>query len=167
MKLETQRTYIREFCLEDAEAVLAFNGNEQVTQYTGDAGMVKTLTDAKNIIANIWLREYKEYGYGRWAVVEKSSNKVIGFCGLKYLPDVGAPDIGYRFLPECWGKGYATETATACIEYCKTHLGVKKIIGDVMEDNIASVKILQKLGLTFSGYIKEDGQTFMRFMSAA
>lgn len=163
MKLETARTYIREFTMEDAEAVLAFSANEDVTKYTGDAGMISSLEDAKHVISNIWLKEYKQYGYGRWAVVDKTNDKVIGFCGLKYLPEVGMPDVGYRFLPEYWGKGLATETAQACVDFCTNKLGVAKFFGDVMEDNAASVQVLKKLGLNFSGYIEESGHTYMRF----
>tara|TARA_Y100000034_G_C6744987_1_gene330800 strand:- start:19 stop:516 length:498 start_codon:yes stop_codon:yes gene_type:complete len=163
MKLETNRTYIREFTLADAEAVLAFSSNEQVTRYTGDAGLMTSLEDARQVISNIWLKEYKQYGYGRWAVVDKSNDRVIGFCGLKFLPDVGMPDIGYRFLPEYWGKGLATETAQACIKFCKEQLAVTAFFADVMEDNTASVNVIKKLGLTFTKYVQEGGETFMRF----
>lgn len=164
MKIETPRTYIREFTIEDAEAVLAFNSNALVTRYTGDANMVKTLGDAKTVIKDIWLKEYAKYGYGRWAVVDKGSGKVIGFCGLKYIPEVGMPDIGYRFLPEYWGQGYATETALACVTYCKEQLGVTHFFGDVMEDNQASVKVLKKVGLKFNGLIKSYGDIYARYL---
>lgn len=164
MKIETPRTYIREFTLEDAEAVLAFNGNAQVTKYTGDADMVSNLADAKSVIQDVWLQEYNKYGYGRWAVVDKGSGRVIGFCGLKYIPEVGLPDVGYRFLPEYWGKGYASETAVACIQYCKEELGITRFFGDVMEQNVASVKVLKKLGLRFSGFIDYCGETYQRYL---
>jgi len=164
MKIETARTYIREFTLADAEAVLKFNSNAQVTKYTGDAGMVNSLEQARQVISDIWLAEYSKHGYGRWAVVDKASDTVIGFCGLKFIPSLGIPDIGYRFFPEYWGKGYATETAKACIAYCNDHLGVHEYFADVMADNIASVKLIRKLGLKFNGFIQEDGFTFMRFM---
>lgn len=163
MTIETARTYIREFTMADAEAVLNFSNNNQVTKYTGDAGMVNNLEDAKNVIQNIWLKEYKKYGYGRWAVVDKETNQVIGFCGLKYIPEVGMPDLGYRFIPEFWGKGYASETAIACVNYCKQKLDIHRFFGDVMEQNIASVKVLQKVGLKFNGIIQHDNETFMRY----
>ena len=163
MKIETTRTYLREFQLDDAAAVLKFNDNRDVTRYTGDAGMITSLNDARRVITDIWHREYKLYGYARWAVVEKSNLQVIGFCGLKYIPKLGMPDIGYRFLPEYWGKGLATETAMASVEYCRAQLNVQRYFADVMEENTASVKVIRKLGLRFHQYIKEDGFTFMRF----
>ena len=161
--LETERTYLREFSPDDAKAVLALSGNPQVTRYTGDADMVKTLEDAEGVIRTIWLREYKEYGHGRWAVVDKSSSVVIGFCGFKYIPQVQMPDIGYRFLPEYWGKGLASETALACIHFADVNLHIPKYFADVMPDNHASVRVIEKLGMKFSKNIEEDGETFRRF----
>ena len=167
MKIETERTYIRQFTLDDAEAVLALNGNKSVTRYTGDAGAITNVNEARQVIKEVWLREYSLYGYGRWAVVDKSKDKVIGFCGLKYLPDVGMPDIGYRFLPEYWGQGLASETAIACVSYCQEQLGIESYFGDVMKDNLASIKVLKKLGLKFTGLVQERGFTFMRFKQSS
>jgi len=161
--IETERTLLREFRLEDAEAVLKFNVNTEVTRYTGDAGMIKTLDDAKRVIQSIWLKEYQEYGYGRWAVVDKASGDVVGFCGFKYFPSLGMPDIGYRFLPEYWGKGLATETAFACVDFAKQNLAFTRYFADVMPDNIASKRVIEKLGLTYSETIQEDGIDFLRY----
>ena len=161
--IETNRTIIREFQLADAADVLNFSSDAQVTRYTGDAGMISSIADAEDIITNIWHHEYKRYGYGRWAVVDKNTKKVIGFCGLKYIDNLGMPDIGYRFLPEFWGKGYATETAEACINYYQNILGLSRFFGDAMQDNLASIKVLKKLGLKFNCFIKENNHTFMRF----
>ncbi|WP_171044281.1 GNAT family N-acetyltransferase [Pseudoalteromonas citrea] len=164
MKINTLRTIIREFTLADASSVLALNGDPIVTQYTADNSPILTLNDAQTVISNIWLHEYALYGYGRWAVLDNTTHKVIGFCGLKYIPEVGLPDIGYRFLPQYWGNGYATESALACTAYCKSELGVSQFFGDVIADNKASIRVLQKLGLKFSGYVKTDSITFQRYL---
>ncbi|KGK00341.1 GNAT family N-acetyltransferase [Thalassotalea sp. ND16A] len=161
--LTTARTYLREFKMTDAEAVLRFNGDSRVTKYTGDANMVKKLPDAEHIIANIWLAEYQQHGYGRWAVVDRFSHQVIGFCGFKYIADLAMPDFGYRFLPEYWGKGFGSETALACKYYGQKELGISRYFADAMADNVASIKIIKRLGLKFSGYIEEDKQTYIRF----
>ena len=164
MKFETNRTYIREFCLTDAAAVYDFNSDPFVTRYTGDAGLVKKIEDAEHIIQNIWLKEYRKYGYGRWAVVDKKTNKVIGFAGFKFIPDMGMPDIGYRLLPSYWGKGFATEITQASAEYFGNELGNTMYFGDAMEGNYASIKILTKLGLKFGGYVKDGEHLFLRFI---
>ncbi|MGS0728094.1 GNAT family N-acetyltransferase, partial [Shewanella sp. 0m-11] len=70
---ETPRLIIREFNLDDVQAVYDFNADERVNLYTGDAGVVKSLADAERIIRDIWLNEYLQFGYARWAVVLKES----------------------------------------------------------------------------------------------
>ncbi|WP_081991002.1 GNAT family N-acetyltransferase [Pseudoalteromonas piratica] len=145
--IETPRMLMRQFTLEDAEQVFKFSSNEDVTRYTGDAGWVNTINDAENIIRNIWLKEYNEIGYARFAIILKENNQVIGFCGLKYEPELNAPDIGYRMLPEYWGKGLGMEASRAALEYAFNQLGLSYIVGEVDVANTASHKILTNLGL--------------------
>lgn len=163
MRIETNRTIIREFTLEDAQAVLRFNNYPLVTRYTGDADMVNTLADAKKVISTIWLTEYEQYGYGRWAVINKIDHQVMGFCGLKFNPELGLPDIGYRFLPQYWQQGYATETATACLRYCQTQLNINDVFADIMPDNKGSIRVIEKLGFELSELIEFEGCQYLRY----
>ena len=144
--IETNRIILREFIESDAPAVYAYNSNLEVQKYTGDE-LITSLERAKEIIRTISFKDYENYGYGRWAVVYKPDNKVIGFAGLKYLPEIGETDIGFRFLPKYWGKGIATEASKAIIQYGFEHLHLKRIIGIAMQKNLASNKVLQKIGL--------------------
>ena len=148
MILETERLILRHFELSDAEAVLNYSVNPEVTRYTGDADEVQTLDDAKHVITHIWHRDYEKFGYGRFALVEKESDLVIGFCGLKYLPDYDKTDLGYRMLPEYWGRGYATESSQAALDYGKNVLKLKEVVGLADVNNIASQKVLLKLGFS-------------------
>jgi RimJ/RimL family protein N-acetyltransferase len=157
IKIETERILLREFTLEDCEAVFEFSMNKEVQKYTGDITL-QTVNQAKDIIKNVWFSDYKKYGYGRWAVVYKPVNKVIGFAGLKYLPELDETDIGYRFLPEYWGKGIATEVSKEIIKYGFEVLKLKKIIGITMTNNIASSKVLEKIGLGFYKYDSYKGE---------
>ncbi len=166
--IETARLQMREFCKDDIDAVYEFSTNSQVVKYTGDDGMVKDKHDAENIIRNIWLAEYKKYGYARYALIHKADNRVIGFCGVKYEPDIlgpgiGCPDIGYRMLPEYWGQGLATEAVKACLNYAKDELGLTRIIGEVAEDNIASNKLLLKLGFKVTEKYERGGFKLNRY----
>ncbi|PHS54613.1 MAG: GNAT family N-acetyltransferase [Lutibacter sp.] len=111
--------------------------------------MVASINQAKDIISNVWFSDYQKYGYSRWAVVYKPENKVIGFAGLKYLPEINETDIGFRFLPEYWGKGIATEVSKKIIEYGFKILKLEKIIGIAMPENNASSRVLEKIGLDF------------------
>jgi RimJ/RimL family protein N-acetyltransferase len=146
--IETPRTFLRQFTIEDVQAVYDLNANLEVQKYTGDE-LVSTVERAREIITNINFPDYEKYGYGRWAVVHKQDTRVIGFAGLKYLPEVDETDIGYRFLPAYWGKGIATEVSRPIIDYGFDKLNLSRIIGIAMQDNIASIKVLEKIGLVY------------------
>ncbi len=154
--LETERLLLREFTLEDVEAVYEFGSNEEVTKYTGDP-LVPSREEAENIIRNVWFEDYKIYGYGRLATIYKPDNKLIGFAGLKYLPEFEETDLGFRFLPQYWGQGLATEASRALLDFGFKHLMLKRIIGIAMPENIGSWKVLEKVGMEFYKTDDYDG----------
>ncbi len=90
------------------------------------------------------------------ACVEKASGRLVGFSGLKYLENLQEVDIGYRFLPESWGKGYATESARAILQHGAREYQLQRIIGLVDPANHSSARVLQKLGLAFEKRIDLD-----------
>ena len=155
--LETPRLILREFELSDAEAVLRFNSDDQVTKYTGDKGNITTLDEAREVIRSVWQYGYQHDGYARLAAVDKATNQVIGFCGLKYLPEYQMADVGYRFLPQFWGQGLATEGAKAAMEYGFKQLKLDHIMGMAVPENVGSTKVLLKIGLLPAGQIIDLG----------
>ena len=150
--IETKRLILRKFTLEDAEGYFRLNSNREVTRFTGDKPF-GSIADAVQVLLNAPLRDYEVHGFGRLACVDKASGELIGFSGLKYLPEMDEVDLGYRFLPECWGRGYATESSVAVMDYGLETLGLKRIIGVVEPDNVASVKVLQKVGMRHEGKV--------------
>lgn len=85
-------------------------------------------------------------GWGVWIVIDKKSNVVIGDMGFKGGPNSEyAVEIGYGIVPSRRGKGYATEAAMALVEWAFTSEDVKKIVAECLEDNIASIRVLEKL----------------------
>lgn len=154
IKIETERLILREFELTDIEAVYEFNSNEEVQRYTGDT-ILESREHAKKIITDVWFEDYMRYGYGRWAVIYKPDNRLIGFAGLKFLPEFNETDIGYRILPDYWRRGIVSEASVEIIKYGFEKLNLERIIGIASVENIGSWKILEKIGLTFyqkSGY---------------
>ncbi len=154
--IETDRLILREFTLDDFEAVYLFGSNEEVQKLTGDKNL-ESPEEAKKLIQDVWYSDYKKYGYGRWAVVYKPDNRVIGFAGLKYLPEIDETDIGYRFLPEYWGKGIATEASVVIIKYGFEKLNLERIVGIATPSNIGSCKVLEKIGLQLYKIDEYDG----------
>lgn len=154
--IETERIILREFTLEDVAAVFEFGSNDEVNRYTGTPS-IKTMDEARNIITDVYFSDKELYGYARLAVYHKADKKVIGFAGLKYLPEYDMTDIGYRFLPAYWGQGIATEVSIPLIQYGFETLKLERIIGIAMKDNIASWKVLEKIGLQLWKIDEYDG----------
>jgi tRNA A37 threonylcarbamoyladenosine dehydratase len=145
--LETERLYLRQFTIKDAQLLINLNRDINVTRYTGDVP-VKNLEEARHILTDIILPQYPGK-IGRWAVHLKSSNEFIGWCGLKYLAEADEFDLGYRFFKKQWGKGYATESAKAVMEYGVNKLKLKNIVARAAKENTASIHVIKKLGFVY------------------
>ncbi len=144
--LETNRFLLRELSVEDSENFYKLNLNPNVIKYTGDKAF-KNVSEAEFFLTNY--KDYKINGFGRWAVIDKTNGEFLGWCGLKYVEKLNETDIGFRFFEEYWNKGYATESAKACIKYGFENLNLKTIVGRAMAENLASIKVLEKLGLKY------------------
>ncbi len=144
--IETERLILREFQLTDAEFLYELNADPEVIQFTGDPAFA-SVQEAADLIKNY--DQYKLYGYGRWSVITKEGNQFIGWCGLKNHPKEGFIDLGYRLFKSAWGNGYATEAAKACLEYGHYELGMKEIVARVLPENKASIRVIEKIGMTY------------------
>jgi ribosomal-protein-alanine N-acetyltransferase len=151
--IETKRTLMRKFTMDDAALLFALNGDLEVTRYTLDA--VQNMEEAKQILETSILPQYALYNHGRWAVLVKPNLEFIGWCGLKRREE--EIDLGYRFIQKSWGKGYATETAYASIRYGFNSLQMKEIVGRALPDNLASLRVLEKCGMIYKGEEMVDG----------
>jgi RimJ/RimL family protein N-acetyltransferase len=166
--METTNLILRPFTLDDAEAWLPLISLPEIIRYTGDTP-TSSVEEAREILRSRPLRDYAVHGFGRMAVIEKASGRLVGFSGLKYVAELDEVDIGYRFLPDCWGKGYATESARAVMEQDAREHGARRIVGTVHPDNPASGRVLEKLGLRFERVLEadENGVAFKLFATAA
>jgi ribosomal-protein-alanine N-acetyltransferase len=88
---------------------------------------------------------------GWWAVVEKVSGHVVGDCGLveKEVDGYHEIELVYLLASHFWGRGYATEAATALRDYALHRLGLRRIVALIEPDNHASVRVAEKIGMTF------------------
>ena len=161
-QLTTVRLFLRHFHLLDEKAMYPVFGDPEVMKY-GDG--VQTKEWVHNWLHACLERYHQSWGFGPYAVVEQHSQKVIGYCGLFYFPNVnGQPEveIGYRLAQSAWGHGYATEAAGAVRDYAFTDLGIRRLIAIIDPSNLASIHVAKKIGMhyeqdvVFKGYSHAD-----------
>jgi len=156
----TERLILRKITPEDLDHMFLLDSNPEVVKYVGITPLTKKEESAK-VIDNI-INQYENNGTGRLAVIEKETNKFIGWSGIKLLTDEvngfkNVYELGYRFLPEFWGKGYATESAKASLELGFDQLNTDKIYAYADVENQASNYILTKLGFENKGTFLDKG----------
>jgi len=147
-RLETERLLLRWLTVDDLVVFNELGSNPEIIRYLGNRPFA-SLDVARETLTSAPLKDYATYGYGRFACVWKQTGQVIGLCGPKFLPDAGEVDLGYRFLPSFWGMGLATESALVVIDYARHELGLRRLVGWVHPDNVASAHVLTKLGFSF------------------
>ena len=153
--IETERTIMRRLSKEDAFDFFNLNLDKEVLKYTGDQPF-ENIQASIDFLTNY--DQYEKYGVGRLAVIDKTTLKFIGWCGLKYSREKNEYDIGFRFFKNFWNKGFATETAKKCLEYGFDELKIDRIIGRAMKENIGSIKVLEKIGMKFKENFDFEGQ---------
>lgn len=153
---ETTRLVLRHFHIFDDQAMDAVFGDALVMRF-GDGVQTKAWV-------RDWLRRclenYQKWGFGPWAVVEKRSRDVIGYCGLFYFADVGGQpevEIGYRLARAHWGRGYATEAVAAVRDYGFTTLCLPRLIAMIDPGNVASIRVAEKVGMRYEKDVMFDG----------
>ncbi|MES2770078.1 MAG: GNAT family N-acetyltransferase [Bdellovibrionota bacterium] len=145
--LETERLIFRRTNDSDAEFMKKLMNSPGFIENIGDRN-IKTLEDAKVHIASKYTASYEANGYGLFTV-ELRNKTPIGTCGLVKRDPKEDPDIGFAYLPEFWGKGYAIEAALGVLDYSKNILKLKRVLGITIPSNIGSIKTLEKAGLKF------------------
>lgn len=148
--LETERLILSLQTYEDAPLLVELNSDPDVVRYTGD-GPLASVAEARALLEERIFPQWQKYKMGRF-VVRLKSGEFLGWCGLKYHPETDDVDLGYRLMKKFWGKGYATEASRACLEYGFETLKLDRIFATVMPENTDSIRVVQKLGMTFRGY---------------
>lgn len=147
---ETKRLLIRELCESDFDVLVALHDDAQVMEFSPQ-GRPLTREETQQFLT--WVQEtYSAYGYGLWAVVERTSGAVIGYCGITNytINNQTELEIGYRFAPQYWGNGYATEASYACAQVAFTRFGAEQVISVIEPQNHASIRVAKKNGFEFA-----------------
>jgi RimJ/RimL family protein N-acetyltransferase len=150
--LQTERLYLRELELSDAPFIIQLVNSPGWLQYIGDRN-IKDIKQAEDYLVNGPLKSYSELNYGLSLVALRNTHLSIGMCGLLKRNYLDHPDIGFAFLPDAMGKGYAFEITTALKQHAATQWGIEKILAIVQSDNDRSIQLLEKLGLNYQEII--------------
>jgi len=159
--IESERLYIRELALSDDQGMFEMDSDPEVHKYLGNKP-VETIEQTREVIEFV-RQQYKEFGIGRWAVIEKGTDEFVGWTGFKLFTNKvnghsGHYDFGYRLARRFWGKGYATESGRASLHYGIDTLKLKDIYGMTDVNNRGSRNVLEKLGFELIEIFKYDAE---------
>ncbi|MEL1243246.1 GNAT family N-acetyltransferase [Flavobacterium sp. DGU11] len=157
---ESQRLVFRELEPSDEEALFELDSDPEVHRYLGNTP-VQSMDEIRMVITMI-REQYRNNGVGRMAVILKETGEFLGWAGLKLAKDelngnVNYYDLGYRFMQKHWGKGYATESAKAFIDYGFNVMKLPKINAYADAGNKGSHAVLEKAGLKYIETFDDEG----------
>ncbi len=156
--IETERLTLREFTTADTQFIIQLLNSPGWLEFIGDRN-VKTEEQAVNYLLNGPVKSYRENGFGLSLVESKESKTPIGMCGLIKRDHLDNPDIGFAFLPEFTGNGFAYEIVKATMDYAKDVLNISTVLAVTVPANEKSIKLLEKIGLKFYETITFPGET--------
>lgn len=145
----TERLQFEEINTNDASFIKDLLNTPNWLKFIGDRN-IHTIEEAKHYITNNHIKNYSENGFGFYKLLLKSENLTpIGVCGLIKRPELEGVDIGFAFLPEYERKGFGYESAVEILKLAETRFNLKEVIAIVSPENSNSIKLLEKLGLTY------------------
>jgi RimJ/RimL family protein N-acetyltransferase len=150
---ETPRLRIRHLTAADSAFTCRLLNEPSFIENIADRG-VRSELDAMHYLAEGPIKSYQQYGYGLFLVEHSESQTPLGFCGLLFREYLQETDIGFAFLPQFWGQGYAFEAASAVMQFGYHKLNLKRIVGLTSAGNTGSVKVLNRLGLQFEKMVQ-------------
>jgi RimJ/RimL family protein N-acetyltransferase len=160
--IKTERLNLRPFRLQDAEPLRQILSVPGVLEHfpssdPPDLERVKKLVQKQ-------IDHWREHDYGWWAVEPIEEGELIGWSGLQYLPETDEIEIGYLLSKPYWGEGLATESAIAGLDYGFRTLEIQEIVGIVHPENIASQRVLQKIGLEYQEEAEYFGMACYKYL---
>ncbi|MCB8927665.1 MAG: GNAT family N-acetyltransferase [Ardenticatenaceae bacterium] len=160
--IETERLRLRPFTLEDAPTMhQILNGPDVLKYFPGP----QTVTEAQvERMINRILAHWQEHGYGLWAVEERTTGALLGRCGLQLITETNEVEIDFILDPACWGQGFATEAGLASLKFGFEQLNLAEVVGIVHPENLASQRVLQKLGMQFAAATEYFGMAVHRYV---
>jgi ribosomal-protein-alanine N-acetyltransferase len=161
---ETERLYLRRFENTDRDAYYQRIYADPEVMKTLPTGKPMAREDFESRVTRLMVDHWREHGFGPWVVVHKADQALIGHCGLKYWPDSPEVEVFYALAKPYWGQGLATEGARASLRYGFEERQLDHIIAAAFIDNVASRRVLEKIGMTYTGETTFAGLTVAGYM---
>ncbi len=160
IKLETERLILREVLPTDEDGLFELDSNPNVQKYLGNKP-VQNREEIKKLIQNL-RQQYIDNGIARWAVLDKKTEEFIGWSGIKLIQEpmnnhINFYELGYRLIEKYWGKGIATETTIALVNYAFENLQTESLYAICDIKNKGSKNVLEKTGLTLIEIFNHEG----------
>jgi ribosomal-protein-alanine N-acetyltransferase len=146
-EVKTDRLFLRRFSREDLDAYAGIMGDYEVGKWF-PKGEGYTREEAKKSLDNI-LDHWSKHGFGIWAITDKDNKFLLGRCGLNLITETSEVEVDFVLARNYWGKGYATEAARAALAYGFDVLGLNRIIALTKPDNVASRRVIEKIGMRY------------------
>ena len=153
-RIETERLILRPFETSDAAAAFGWFGDPVVMRFT-PTGPDKRIEDTEARLT-LFMEHQKAHGFSKWLILHRASGVAIGDSGLLVLKDYGWIDLGFRLAQPHWGKGFATEVASAWVRAAFDELRITRLGAFAHAGNRASIRVLEKLGFN----IERRGMVF-------
>lgn len=154
-QIETARLHLRPYTREDVDALHRLWTDPDIRRYLLDDEIVPrswVVEEVEQVLA-----AFKKHGWGQWAVLLRSTNTMIGFCGYRPFHDPPELQLLYGIAPAYWGQALAPEAAHAMMRYGFENLHFDQIIASTDEPNAASIRVMEKTGMTFDRRITING----------
>ncbi|MBE9035307.1 GNAT family N-acetyltransferase [aff. Roholtiella sp. LEGE 12411] len=142
--IETPRLQLRQFILDDFDNLFRLYSDAEVMKYLSLRTREQTQASLHKHI-----QHWQQHNFGMWAVIHKDSSKLIGRCGLGFLENTPEVELGYVFDKSYWNMGLGTEASQATLQYGFKELKLERIVAIAKPDNIASVRVIQKIGMKY------------------
>lgn len=145
--IETERILMRRFSMDDLPRLIELRSDPEVYKYLGGTRLQNPEAIEKRL--RFYLDCYKKYGFGSCAMIWKETGELFGWSGLQPLEDTGEIEVGYGMAKEFWGKGIGFECAREWLRYGFEKAGLEKIVAVAIPENVASWRIMEKLGMRY------------------
>ena len=147
-ELETERLVLRQFTPADLDVyAMRIFADPEVTRFLPKRD-IPPRQRAERVL-KYFSEHWLEHGFGDWAVTDRADGQLIGHCGLNFVPEAGEVEVEYSLAKAYWRRGIATEAARASVRFGFEALRLERLIALADPQNIASYRVMEKVGLTY------------------